>query len=67
MNCLIEHLTLLFKSGLSFSAISAAKSAIVTIQSLCGQVRSEADQALLARYVKGVFNARPQVPRSTST
>ena len=61
----IEFLTELFKNGLGYSAISTARSALSTIIELEG--RPVGEHRLVNRFMKGVFNLRPALPKNKVT
>lgn len=65
---LIRYLTSLYDNGLSYSTINTARSAISTISSLlsntCTQIGSH---PLVSRFMKGVHNKRPALPRYSHT
>lgn len=61
----IEFLTALFDKGYSYTAINAAKSAIQALS--ISETRSSHDDNLLKRFMKGVFNCRPNLPKYKST
>ncbi len=56
----IEFLTLLFESRLGYSALNTARSALSSILPLM-----EGEHPLVCRYLKGVFELRPTLPRYT--
>lgn len=63
---LIRYLTLLYDRGLGYSAINTARSAISTMSSLLSNSQVGCD-ALVTRFMKGVFNSRPSLPRYSHT
>ena len=61
MNLCLEYLTERYHEGLGYSSIITAKSAIIALHpSLQGT-------PLLSRFMKGIFNLRPSLPRYTCT
>jgi hypothetical protein len=60
----IEFLTLLFESGLGYSALNTARSALSSILPLMEGVKF-GEHPLVCRYLKGVFELRPTLPRYT--
>ena len=62
---LLEFLTCLFNAGASYSAINSARSAIAA--NLVDKRTSIGEAPLVQKFVRGVFNVRPQLPRYTST
>ena len=66
MKEVLSYLADLFKGGLGYSALCTHRSALSTIISIPGYgVLS--DHPLITRFIKGVFNLRPSVPRYTFT
>ena len=66
LNQVLEFLTVLFETGLSYSSLNTARGALsalgITIQNhLIGR------HPLIIRYLKGVFNLRPSIPRYNYT
>ena len=51
----------MYEQGLSYNSINSAKSAIATIHNPC------ANSSIVSRFLKGVFNMRPALPRYTCT
>ena len=62
---LLEFLTGLFEAGASYSSLNSARSAVASI--LVDQQTSIGEAPLIKKFVCGAFNARPQLPRYTST
>ena len=59
---LIEFLTSLYKQGLSYSSINSARSAISSISD--NEIGSH---HIVRRFMKGIFQSRPALPRYTTT
>ena len=57
----IQFLTTLFEKNLSYSSLNTARSALSTIITVDGM--SIGNHPLVVRFLKGVFNLRPPVPR----
>jgi hypothetical protein len=55
-------LTDLFQLGLSYSAIGTARAAVNAFTSLCGKTDFSSD-ALLRKFMKGIFHNRPNLPK----
>lgn len=64
---ILEFLTMLFKKGLSYSALNTARSAISSFLSCGISANGLGDQPLIKRFMKGVFNTRPALPRYNKT
>ncbi len=58
----IEFLVSLYNSGLGYSAINTARSALSTVLIMENGVKF-GEQPLVCRYMKGVFQLRPALPR----
>ena len=56
----LEFLNNLFSQGLGYSTLNTARSAITSV---CGIEDTQSDSFLLTRFMKGVFNMRPSLPR----
>ena len=63
---IIHFLTDLFHAGLSYSAINTAKSALSSILQTDGNT-TWGEHPMIKRFMKGVFNMRPQRPRYNYT
>ena len=62
----LNFLTALFRSGLGYSAINTAKSALASLVVLpMGQVLGK--DPVVMRYMKGIFEKRPSLPRYSAT
>ena len=61
---IIEFLTQLFNSGIGYSAISTAKSALSATISL-PNCSSLGEHPLIRRFMRGIFNLRPSLPKYT--
>ena len=66
VNTVIEFLTILYEDGLQYSALNTARSAISTVVTLAADV-SVGKHPLVTRFMKGVFQLRPALPRYTET
>lgn len=58
----LQFLTELFQKGLGYSAINTARSALSSVLD-CGKVNSIGNDPLICRFMKGVYNKRPTLPR----
>ena len=58
-------MTVLFHKGLGYSSLNSARSALSTFISIDGQ--SVGSHPLMRRFMKGVFNLRPALPRNEVT
>ena len=58
----IEFLTSLYKSGIEYSAINTARSALLIIM-LEINGKTSGQQALVKRFIKGIFELRPMFPK----
>ena len=63
---LINFLDRLYNQGLGYSALNIARSSISTFLELCSQ-EPLGKSALVCKFMKGVFNARPSLPRNVHT
>ena len=61
MNTCLDFLVSLYEKGLSYSSLNTARSAISAIHSDCGT------STLINRFMKGIYNLRPGLPRYTCT
>lgn len=61
---MLEFLSVLFDRGLSYSALNLARSALSSFVSLTDSL-SVGAHPLVSRFMRGVFNLRPPVPRYT--
>lgn len=55
----LEFLSAQFQAGIGYSALNTAKSALFSYATITG------DQTLISRFMKGVFNLKPTLPRYT--
>ena len=62
----IEFLTFLFESGLGYSALNTAGSALSTILPLFNGIKF-GEHPLVCRFLKGVYEQRPALPRYKAT
>ena len=58
----IEFLVSLYKTGLGYSAVNTARSALSTVRH-CKDGCKFGDHPLVCRYMKGVFELKPALPR----
>jgi integrase len=65
INDVLEFLTHLFESGIGYSAINTARSALSTFIFINN--RPVGEHPLVTRLLRGVFNKRPVFPKHTST
>lgn len=65
MNNVLQFLTKLYEKGLSYSAIGIARSAINSLSKTVSNVDINND-SLITRFMKGVFNSRPALPKYQS-
>ena len=65
-NVIIQFLTSLYNRGLSYTAINTARSAISTFVKITGKVDIHKDE-IISRFMRGVFNQKPSLPRYNST
>ena len=63
---IVEFLNSLYEGGSSYHTICQARSALNSVIRLAGH-NHIADHSLIARFMKGVFNLRPPLPRKTVT
>ena len=61
---MLDFLTELYNTGLGYSAINTARSAISSILLSTGAV-SFGSHPLVVRFLRGVYNSRPSLPRYT--
>lgn len=66
VNCVLEFLTRLFKSGLGYSALNTARSALSSFLQLANSVNIGSDP-LVFRFLRGLFIMRPALPRYNVT
>ncbi|CAC5386194.1 unnamed protein product [Mytilus coruscus] len=66
INTVLSFLSSLYDSGLSYSAINTVKSAISSICSVTSGI-DIGKHKLVTRYMRGIFNARPSLPKYTET
>lgn len=64
---MIMFLTELFEQGLSYSAINTARSAIISLVSICTDSNALTSSILLQKFMKGVFTSRPTFPKYNVT
>ena len=63
----IEFLTELVTSGLSYSAVNSAKSAVITYLSITMGQDFGHNNVILQKFMKGVFAIRPALPKYSNT
>lgn len=61
---MLDFLTELYKSGLTYSAINTARSSLSCILHIDGKPVGE--HPLVARFLRGTFNLRPAIPKTKS-
>ena len=64
---IIDFLTDLYDSGMSYSAINTARSALSAAVELSDSTLSIGEYPLIRRFVKGTYQIRPPIPRYNST
>lgn len=64
---LLQFLAALFKTGLSYSAIGTAKSAVVTFVSMCSGSNFDSHATVMNKFMRGIFSQRPTLPKYVST
>lgn len=64
---LVEYLNSLYSQGLGYSALNTARSAVSTLLELCGYQPLGRSSGLVTRFMRGVFNNRPTLPRYINT
>ncbi|XP_021365911.1 uncharacterized protein LOC110458506 [Mizuhopecten yessoensis] len=63
---LLEFLSNMFHKGLGYSSVNTAKSCIKSFFELTGNT-SLIENVLIKRFMKGIFHARPALPRYSTT
>lgn len=64
VNNVLEFLTFLYQSGIGYSGINTARSALSSVVTLVDAVHYPVGQhPLIKRFLKGVFNKKPSFPR----
>lgn len=63
---LLRFLDHLYSIGLGYSALNTARSAVSSVSSMLTG-KKIGDDPIICRFLKGVFNRRPSLPRYTST
>lgn len=63
---LICFLTSLYERGVGYSGINTARSALSSASSMLGGVKVGQD-AMVCRFMRGIFNLKPSLPRYTVT
>lgn len=66
INTVLAYLTSLYDKGLGYSSINTARSAISSFLHVCGNFNIH-DNGRVSRFMKGVFNDRPALPRYKTT
>jgi len=64
---LLQFLADMFKSGLSYSAIGTAKSAICMFVAMCSGENFDSHTMLINKFMRGIFAQRPALPKYSST
>jgi len=67
LKLLLKFLAELFKSGLGYSAIGTAKSAIVMFVSLCSNSNFDIHVPVINKFMRGIFAQRPALPKYNNT
>ena len=63
----IEFLTEMVEAGLGYSSVNSAKAAVCAFLSTCSDPTNHSTSPLLARFMKGVFNYKPVIPKASFT
>lgn len=58
---------MLFNTGLSYSGVNSAKSAVLMYTSFCSSDSVKSDNIVLVKFMKGIFAKRPALPKYSST
>ena len=66
LHSVLDFLAELFEQGIGYSAINTARSALSSMMSTMGQP-AIGNHPLVCRFMRGVFNRKPSLPRYTST
>lgn len=66
INTILSYLTVLYEKGLGYSSINTARSAISTFLNVCGKIDIH-NNGRVSRFMKGVFNDRPALPKYKTT
>ena len=66
MNDLLKFLLELFEQGLGYSALNTAKSAVSSVVHVLNNVQL-GEHVLIRRFIKGVFQIKPSLPRYNCT
>ena len=66
MTDVVEFLTELFQSGIGYSCLNTARSALSSVIVFADNTPA-GSHPLVARFMKGVFERRPSLPKYTST
>ena len=64
---IVDFLTGLFEKGLGYSTINTAKSAIVTLLSVCTDASVIESSVVLQKFMRGIFALRPALPKHDYT
>ena len=67
LQTVLEFLHTLYNSGLSYSSLSVARSALASISFAQGNTVSIGGHPLICQYLKGIFNTSPSLKQSLST
>ena len=67
VNDIIEFLTRLFDSGLGYSALNTARSALSTYFSVAGGSTNVTSHIFVKRFLKGIYNLKPSLPKYNNT
>ena len=63
---LLSFLTSLYERGVGYSAINTARSAVSSVSAMLGSEKI-GDHPTVCRFMKGIFNLRPSLPRHATT
>lgn len=66
LNLILDFLTSLYESGVGYSALNTARSALSAVGIIIDGF-SVGSHPIVIRYMKGVFNERPSLPRYSET
>lgn len=67
INLLFDFLGELFQAGLSYSALNTARSTIVNMARFTSNNSVLENSDLINRFMRGIFNLRPSLPKYTNT
>ncbi|XP_062579177.1 uncharacterized protein LOC134241105 [Saccostrea cucullata] len=67
VNNVLEFLLQLYNSGLGYSAVNTAKSCISSVFEIINPETSLGSNSLIKKFMRGIFNKRPSLPRYACT